>query len=176
MLGQANERLGEWDRAIRAYAHFLSHGDTHISGFPDAYNYARRIVDFSNSSKDWTFDSLDSLLTAVTAALNAGSASQLWRYHARVGFFTRTWEQEISQAGGMAGHATLNIADLMRGTRIHHASGIAAGSNLNEAFLRTWGWRNIPVWYLYFRRIYFPMDPAFHGHWEWAGIFYGERF
>ena len=177
MLGQASERVGEWDRAIRAYTQFLSHAGSHIPGFPDAYNHARRLVDFSNSSRNWTFESLNSLVTAVKRALGSGSPTQLWRYHARVNFFTRTWEQEISLTEGVAGHAVFNLADFMRGSRIRYANTLAPGSNANEAFLRTWGWaQNISVWYLYFRRIYFPMDPAFHGHWEWAGIFYGEKF
>ena len=178
MLAQAYERVGEWDRAIRAYSQFLTHGDTntHIPGFPDAFNYARRIVDFSNSAKDWTFPTLDALLNNIGRALNAGSAVQLSRYTSRVGFFARTWEQEISHTGGVAGHDTFHLGALMWGNRIQYASTLAAGSNANEAFLRTWGWRNIPIWYLYFRRIYFPMDTAFHGHWEWAGIFFGEKF
>jgi len=43
--------------------------------------------------------------------------------------------------------------------------------------LRTWGWHQyLSTWYLYFRKIYFPADPEIHGRWEWAGIYYGEKF
>ncbi|MDR1596788.1 MAG: tetratricopeptide repeat protein, partial [Treponema sp.] len=46
-----------------------------------------------------------------------------------------------------------------------------------EAYLRTWGWSQyISTWYLYFRKINFPSDPEIHGRWEWAGIYYGEKF
>ena len=177
MLGQKYERVGEWDRAIRAYTQFLSFAGSHVPGFPDADNYARRLVDFSNSARDWTFVSLDALVDAVKRALDAGSPRQLWSYHARVGFFTRTWEQEVSHTGGVAGHAVFNLSDFMRGNRIRFADRLHEDSNANEAFLRTWGWsQNISTWYLYFRKIYFPMDPGFHGRWEWAGIFYGEKF
>jgi tetratricopeptide (TPR) repeat protein len=177
MLGQAYERVGEWDRAIRAYTQFLPHAGSHVPGFPDADNYARRLVDFSNSAKDWTFESLNALVGAVKRALDAGSPNQLWRYHAKVNFFTRTWEQEDSYEGGVAGHAVFNLSDFMRGNRIRYADSLDVSSNANEAYLRTWGWsQNISIWYLYFRKIYFPMDPEIHGRWEWAGIYYGEKF
>ena len=177
MLGQAYERVGEWDRAIRAYTQYLSYIGSHVPGFPDADSYARRLVDFHNSARDWTFESLNALITTVNNALDAGSANQLWRYHAKVNFFTRTWEQEVVYDGGVAGHAIFNLANFMRGNRIRYADSLDVSSNANEAYLRTWGWsQNVSVWYLYFRKIYFPMDPEIHGRWEWAGIYYGEKF
>ena len=178
MLGQAYEGIGEWDNAIRAYTRFLSysHPGSDIPGFPDAHSYARRIVDFSNSAKDWTFESLDALATAVKSALSAGAPWRLLRYHAKVNFFTRTWENEDSAVGAGAGHAVFNLADFMRGSRIHHANTLDINPNGNEAFLRTWGWHPfLPIWYFYFIRIHFPPDPEMHGRWEWAGIFYGDR-
>ncbi|MDR0513255.1 MAG: tetratricopeptide repeat protein [Treponema sp.] len=178
MLGQAHAGAGEWDRALVAYSRFLAHSPpgADVPGFPDAHNYARRMVDFNNSAKDWTFESLDSLIVAVRSALNAGSHVRLLRYHAKVNFFTRTWENEDSAVGAGAGHATFNLSDFMRGNRIQYANTVSVSSNGDEAFLRTWGWHPfLPVWYFYFRRIHFPPDPEMHGRWEWAGIFYGER-
>ncbi|MCL2070249.1 MAG: tetratricopeptide repeat protein [Treponema sp.] len=177
MLGQAYEGIGEWNSAIRAYSQYLSHPGTDIPGFPDADNYARRLVNFNNSSKDWTFSSLNALVTAVQDTLDAGAANRLWRYHSRANFFTRTWEHDDISEGGVAGHAVFNLSDFMHGTRVRYASALDESSNANEAFLRTWGWaQNISTWYLYFRKIYFPMDPEIHGNWEWAGIYYGEKF
>ena len=177
MLGQAYEEIGEWDSAIRAYTLFLSHPFTTVPGFPEAHSYARRMVDFSNSAKDWTFESLNALADAIRSALRAGAPGRLLRYHAKANFFTRTWENEDSAVGGTAGHATFNLADFMRGNRIRYAYTLDVSSNGDEAFLRTWGWSlHLPTWYLYFRRIHFPPDPEMHGRWEWAGIFYGERF
>jgi len=179
LLGQAYESIGEWSSAIRVYTRFLahSHPGSDIPGFPDAHSYARRLVDFNNSARDWTFESLDALANAVKSALSAGSSARLLRYHAKVNFFTRTWENEDSAVGAGSGHATFNLADFMRMTRIHHANTLEVNPNGNEAFLRTWGWHQfLPIWYFYFRRIHFPPDPEIHGRWEWAGIFYGERF
>jgi len=178
MLGQAYEGIGEWDNAMRAYTRFLAHSrpGVDIPGFPDAHSYARRLVDFNNSAKDWTFESLDALAVAVKSALSAGAPGRLLRYHAKVNFFTRTWENEDSAVGAGAGHAVFNLADFMRGNRIHHTNRVDVSSNGNEAFLRTWGWHPfLPIWYFYFRRIHFPPDPEMHGRWEWAGIFYGDR-
>ena len=177
MLGQAYEGIGAWNNAIRAYTQFLSFPGTDVPGFPEATIYARRIVYFNNSAKDWTFESLNALVAAVKAAIDAGSSARLWRYHARVNFFTRTWEQNDTMEGGVAGHGIFNLSDFMRGGRVRYADTLHPSSNANEAFLRTWGWAGfIPVWYLYFRKIHFPMDPEIHGNWEWAGIFYGDKF
>jgi len=177
MLGQAYEGIGEWNSAIKAYTQYLSYMGSDIPGFPNADNYARRMVDFNNSAKDWTFEKLATLVNAVKAALDAGSSNRLWQYHAKVNFFTRTWEHEDSTDAGSAGHSVFNLSDFMRGNRIRYAESLDISSNANEAYLRTWGWsQHISTWYLYFRKIYFPLDPEIHGRWEWAGIYYGEKF
>ena len=177
MLAQAYEKTGEWSNAIKAYTQFISWPGSDIPGFPDADNYARRLVDFNNSAKDWGFETLQGLENAVKAALDAGASNRLWQYHAKANFFTRTWEHGDSYDGGIAGHAVFNLADFMRGNRIRYADKLEMSSNANEAYLRTWGWSQyISTWYLYFRKIYFPLDPEIHGRWEWAGIYYGEKF
>ena len=177
LLGQAYEGIGEWNSAIKAYTQFLPFSQSNIPGFPNADTYAKRLVDFNNSAKDWSFESLNALVNAVKAAMDAGSSSRLWQYHAKVNFFTRTWEHEDTADEGIAGHAVFNLSDFMRGKRIRYADTLDVSSNANEAYLRTWGWSQyISTWYLYFRKIYFPSDPEIHGRWEWAGIYYGEKF
>jgi tetratricopeptide (TPR) repeat protein len=177
MLGKAHEATGEWNQAIQAYARFLSLQPSNVPGFPDAYSYARRLVSLDNSARDWAFECLDTLVYAIKAALNAGSPTRLWAYHAKVNFFARTWEQDFYNIEGVARHSNFNLSDFMRGNRIRYADSLDFGSNIDEAFLRTAGWsQHIPTWYLYFRRIHFPPDPEIHGNWEWAGIIYGERF
>ena len=174
MLAQAYEGIGEWSSAIKAYTQYLSYPGSTVPGFPNADNYARHLVDFNNSAKDWTFESLNSLVSAVKAAMDAGSSKRLWQYHAKVNFFTRTWEQEETYDAGIA---DFDLSDFMRGNRVRYADKLDVSSNANEAYLRTWGWSQyISTWYLYFRKIYFPPDPEIHGRWEWAGIYYGEKF
>lgn len=174
MLGQAYEQTGDWDKAIQSYTQFLPYYyDAVIPGFPDAQIYAKQLVDFNKSKKDWTFDSLNSLVSAVKAALNTGNSARLDRYRASVNFFARSWEQDYMENSGMA---DFSLYDNMLARRIRYAEEIDINSNANEAFLRTWGWDRISVWYLYFRKIYFPADPEIHAQWEWAGIYYGERF
>lgn len=173
-LAQAYEKVGEWDLAIQTYTRFLPYYDTNIPGFPDAYRYAKKLVDFNNSPKDWTFESLDALVSAVKSALSRGSAATLSRYRAKVNFFAMSWEQEESDSNSLV---EFNFSDFMYGNRIRYADTLDASSNANEAYLRTWGWsQRISTWYLYFRKIDFPADPEIHGRWEWAGIFYGEKF
>jgi hypothetical protein len=125
MLGQAYERTGEWNGAIRA-------------------------------------------------ALDSANSARLLLYRAKVNFFARSWEQEDEDNAGMA---EFNLSDFMRGNRIRYAPELDANSNASEAYLRTWGWSQyISTWYFYFRKIYFPPDPEIHGRWEWAGVYYGEKF
>jgi hypothetical protein len=174
MLAQAYERIGEWNAAIQNYTKFLPYYGTAIPGFPDAYTYAKRLVDFNNSPKDWTFESLGALVETIKDALNSGNSWRLWSFRAKVNFFTRTWGQEDEDNAGMA---EFNISDFMRGNQIRFAPQLDEGSNANEAYLKTWGWyQYISTWYFYFRKIYFPSNPDIHGRWEWAGIYYGEKW
>jgi tetratricopeptide (TPR) repeat protein len=174
MLAQACEKTGDWIGAIKAYNQYLPYQGGLVPGFPRADNYAREMVAFNNSPKDWTFENLNVLVNAIKAALEAGSSSRLWSYRAKVNFFARSWGQEETDDSGMA---EFNLSDFMRGNRIRYAENLDPGSNANEAYLRTWGWSlHISTWYLYFRKVYFPSDPEIHGRWEWAGVYYGEKF
>jgi len=173
-LGQACERIGDWNNAIQAYTNYLPYTGTIIHGFPDADQYARQQVDFSKSSKDWTFESLPALRQAIEQALDTGNARALLRCQAKVNFFARSWEQREADD---IGFTDLNLAEFMYNNRIRYAASLDMASTANEAYLRTTGWYNfLSTWYLYFRKIYFPQDPEIHGRWEWAGIFYGEKF
>ena len=174
LLAQAYEQIGEWNNAIKAYSQFLPFVGTNIPGFPNSYLYARQLVDFNNSSKNWTYESLPALVDAIKYALTAGSPARLEQTRAQVNFFARTWEQDPGDERGMV---DFHLADFMRVSRINFANDLDTSSNATEAFLRTWGWsQHISVWYLYFRKINFPADPEIHGRWEWAGVFYGEKF
>jgi tetratricopeptide (TPR) repeat protein len=174
LLGQTYEELGEWNKAIESYTRFLPYYITSIPGYPDAYAYAKQLVDFNNSQKNWAFESLQSMINTIKAALDAGNIRQLWQYRARVNFFARSWAHESDDAG----MAEFNLSTFAAQNKIRYAENLESGSNANEAYLRTSGWslQLTPVWYFYFRKIYFPPDPEIHGKWEWAGIYYGERF
>jgi tetratricopeptide (TPR) repeat protein len=168
MLAQAYEKTGDWNGAIQAYKSFLPDYGTVVPGFPNADVYARQQVDFNNSPKDWTYDRLPALLSAVQAALDSGDYRQLGRLQAKVNFFTRSWEQIEANASGIetdkSDAADFNLSDFMRGNRIRYADRLDVSSNSTEAFLRTWDWpQYISVWYLYFRKINFPLDPDIHG-------------
>ncbi len=175
MLARAYERLGEWDLAIQTYKQFLEYGQfgIQIPGVPDAYEYAKKIIDYDASSKDWTFDSLDDLVNVIRKAINGYDYRALDRYRAKVNFFAMSWKQDSS---GSNAEADFAMRDFMLGNRIRYNDTLDASSNPNEAYLRTWGWSQyISVWYLYFRKVNFPADPDIHGRWEWAGIYYGEK-
>ncbi len=175
MLARSYERLGEWELAIQTYAQFIGYGqyDIVIPGVPDAYEYAKRIVDYNASSKDWTFETLDELVGNIKTAIGDYDYRKLDRYRAKVNFFAMSWKQESSDHNSQA---DFQMRDFMGGNRIRFNDTLDASSNPHEAFLRTSGWNQyVSVWYLYFRKVNFPADPDIHGRWEWAGIYYGEK-
>lgn len=175
MLARSYEKVGEWELAIQTYTQFLDYGryDIIIPGVPDSYEYAKRIVDYNSSSKDWTFETLDELVGKIRSAINSYDYRTLDRYRAKVNFFAMSWKQEASDNNAQA---DFQMKDFMGGNRISYSDTLDSSSNPNEAYLRTAGWSQyVSVWYLYFRKVNFPADPEIHGRWEWAGIYYGDK-
>lgn len=172
------EAEGNWAEAMDAYRLFLAQRDAssiQIAGIPDAYKRAKQMVDFDNSPKDWTFDSCDSLVTAIKKALSTYNYKALDSYKAKVNFFAMSWRQDETSTNA---EATFSMSSFMTGNRIHYSNELDKSSGPNEAYLRTTGWsyRYVNTWYLYFRKVNFPADPDIHGRWEWAGIYFGEKF
>ncbi|MDR0561691.1 MAG: tetratricopeptide repeat protein [Spirochaetaceae bacterium] len=172
-LAYAYEGIGEWNEAIQAYTQYRPYiGKTGVPGFPDADYHAKQLVDFNNSPKDWTFETLDALVAAIKEAIDAENSAKLRQYQAKVNFFARSWAQDTDDSG----MAEFSLSAFMSRGRIRYADTLDAGSNAAEAYLQTTGWdQYITTWYLYFRKVYFPLDPKIHGRWEWAGIYYGEK-
>lgn len=170
------EKLGEWNQVLKAYSDFLSQPDAseiQIAGIPNAYTTAKNLVDFNNSPKDWTFESLSALETAVKRAISRYDYNTLEKYRSKVNFFSMSWRQDEDQKNSLA---NFTMRDFMMGNRIRYNEFLDEASTPDEAYLRTWGWSQyINVWYLYFRKVNFPVDPDIHGRWEWAGIYFGEK-
>lgn len=170
------EKEGEFNQVLKSYSMFLNQPDAstiQISGIPDAYANARKMVDFSNSSKDWTFPSLDKLEKSVKLAIRQYDWRSLDKYRSKVNFFAMSWKSSETDANALE---NFSMRGFMVGQRIRYSEKLDETSNPNEAYLRTTGWSPyMPVWYLYFRKVNFPADPEIHGRWEWAGIYYGEK-
>lgn len=173
LLGKEYEKVGDWAKAVETYARFLPLYSSQIPGYPDAFSYAKNIVDFYNSPKDWAYEDLNELVGQIEAALDAGSAAKLAKLRAKVNFFAMSWHQDEGDANSQV---LFDFAPLMTAGRVRHADALDASSNTREAYLKTWGWSDrVGTWYLYFRKINFPADPDIHGRWEWAGIYFGEK-
>lgn len=170
------EKEGEWDQALKAYSLFIEQPDSstiQIVGIPDAYANARKIVDFSNSPKNWTFESLDALEKAVKRALSAYDWKSLDSYRSKANFFTMNWKTSEYDSNA---EGDFSMRNFMRGNRIRYNAELDESSNSSEAYLRTTGWSTyVDTWYLYFRKVNFPVDPEIHGRWEWAGIYLGGK-
>ena len=170
------EKVGEWEQALKTYSLFLERPDAstiQIAGISDAYSRARKLIDFNNSPKDWTFESLEALESAIKKAISRYSYTQLDKYRSKVNFFAMSWKQEELDTNSQE---KFSMHDYMRGNKIRFSQELDESSNSTEAYLRTTGWSlYINVWYLYFRKVNFPLDPEIHGQWEWAGIYFGEK-
>lgn len=170
------EKESEWDNALKAYSIFIEQPDAstiQIADEPNAYKKARQFVGFSNSPKDWTFESLPQLEAAVKRAITNYDWRSLDKYKAKVNFFSMSWKQDEMDPNAQE---EFSMRNFMRGNRVRFNQELDADSNSNEAYLRTWGWSQyVSVWYLYFRKVNFPIDPEIHGNWEWVGIYMGEK-
>ena len=169
------ENDNQWDQALKACELFVQQADAttiQIPGEPDAYKNARHLVDFNNSSKDWTFETLQELEVAVKKAINNRDWRALDRYKAKVNFFTMSWRQDETATNAQE---EFSMGDWMI-RKAHYSETLDESSNANEAYLKTWGWNTyVSTWYLYFRKINFPLDPDINGNWEWAGIYLGNK-
>ncbi len=170
-LSEAYAAIGEWDAHYGAVVRFLAAPETRIPGVPDARRIASEALAFHRSGKAWVSQDLDLLVATIQQGIRARSWNILSRWQAGVGFFNASWEQEEFDF-----NARQNFdfpAFLLRNTQISISE---LETNDREAFLRTRGWEpRVPVWYFYFRRVWYPADPRYHLGWEWAGLYFGER-
>jgi len=171
------EKDNQWELASKTYELFTNQPDAstiQIPGEPDAYKNARHFVDFGKSSKDWTFDTLPELEAAIKRAIRNYDWRTLDKYRAKVNFFSMSWKQDEMDANSQE---EFSMHDWMTGrNRIRFNETLDESSNPNEAYLRTWGWNSyVSVWYLYFRKVNYPLDPDINGNWEWAGIYIGNK-
>ena len=170
------EKDSQWEEALKTYSLFVKQPDAttiQIPGEPDAYKNARRMIDFNNSSKDWTFETLSGLENAIKRAINNYEPGTLDRYRAKVNFFAMSWKQDEINADNQENFTMYNW---MNGNNIRYSSTLDESSTSSEAYLRTWGWNDyVSIWYFYFRKIDFPLDPEINGNWEWAGIYIGNK-
>lgn len=172
-LAMTYEELGEWDLAMQFYKEYLSNPETPIPRRPNARSEVRQLVTlYDLPNKSWTFERLDDLITSVQRAIWAQNPRSMNALRSKVGFFARAWEDSESST---ALSLVSDLAIYLKG-RIRIPGDLDRDSNEREAYLATYGWGfRIPTWYLYFRRLDFPADPAIHGQWEWAGIYLGEK-
>lgn len=174
LLAKEYEKLGLWSQAIEEYRKFLPYFGVSVPGYSDAHDYARKMVEFNDSPKDWTYANLDDLVKGVRKAIAARSPQTLRKYMSKAGFFAMSWYKEGGEDSNS--NVLFNFSNFMTRGSIYVAPSLDPSLNDSEAFLRTSGWTGyIPVWYLCFRKVNFPADPKVHGNWEWAGIYFGEK-
>lgn len=176
-LAKEYEQDNQWEQVLKTYKLFLQQPDAskiQIAGEPDAYKNAKRLVDFSRSSKDWTFESLSDLENSIKKALKNKDWDRLDRIRAKINFFTMSWKQDENE--GIKENFSIATWNMGTDSEIKFNTRLDESSSPNEAYLRTWGWTgSVPIWYFYFRKVDFPINPDINGNWEWAGIYIGNK-
>ncbi|MCR5612366.1 tetratricopeptide repeat protein [Treponema sp.] len=173
-LAREYSAIGEWKKSLKTYSMFLEQPDAatiQIADIPDAYSYAKNLIDFDKSPKNWTFKSLPELENAIKEAIFRYQPNKLDTYRSKVNFFAVSWKQDENAS---TGQVDFSMANYMHGNRIVCDKELIPGPTTHEAYLRTKGWTTMPTWYFYFREVNFPADPDIHGTWEWAGIYIGD--
>jgi tetratricopeptide (TPR) repeat protein len=172
-LARSYEEVGNWEQAIKAYNLFLGTADLEVPGVTDASRVAAEKVLFYYADPTWTAPDLATLVEAVRDAIQHRDIAKLRRYQAKVNFSAEGWEQAAPSEEVPEEFA---IGNYLASSNPSVESELDPTSNDREAWLRTTNWSFRPTtWYLYFRRIDFPAKPEVNGHWEWAGIKFGER-
>lgn len=172
-LAQSYEEVGNWEQAIKAYNLFLGTADLEVPGVTNASRVAAEKVLFYYADPTWTVPDLATLVEAVRDAISRKDVAKLRRYQAKVNFSAEGWEQAAPSEEVPEEFA---IGNYLASSHPRVESELDPTSNDREAWLLTTNWNfRPPTWYLYFRRIDFPAKPEVNGHWEWAGIKFGER-
>ncbi|MDA3958897.1 tetratricopeptide repeat protein [Oceanispirochaeta sp.] len=170
-LAKSYESEGLWDESIDNYKKFLEAPTTSIAGMPNVYNEVNHYLNFHYSAKEWTRDSLESLVDSIKYAIHTRNGSRLIRYRAE-DFFMMSWGQDRYDPFT---EIPMELAYFLKSS-VWYNRELEADSNENEALLRTGGWSyRIKIWYLYFNRINYPIDPEINKRWEWAGIYFGDK-
>jgi len=171
-LGDCYGQAGQWDLASQSYKKFLSYPDATIPDNLSAREYATDFEAYYNTRVTWSYESLDELISKVSAAMRTRKSSEIRKYMSKVKFFMSSWEEQEESQEALALN---NIGSFINSsTRVNRE--LDKISNAQEAYLKTSGWDfRMNTWYFYFRKINFPANPEIHGNWEWAGIYLGDR-
>lgn len=170
-LARSYEAEGLWDRSIENYEKFLEAPRTTIPGEPNVYNEVNHYLNFHYSDKRWTRTDLLSLVNSIKYAIRTRNGSRLNRYMGE-DFFMMSWGQDRYDPFT---EIPMELANFLK-SRVWYNRDLEPESNEREAFLRTGGWSyRIRIWYLYFNRIRYPIDPEINNRWEWAGIYFGNK-
>lgn len=176
-LGKAYEESELWTDSIKAYENFLSYEDATIPQEPEAKEEIKRKVSFHYSNKSWIVNDLDTLVRRIKYAISRKNPNLLDRYRAH-DFFIINWKSKYTDLES----SFPMKSSVLTSMNIRAARDLDPMSNENERYLAVEGnrwsnliWQTYPIWYFYFKRIDYPMDPNIHGGWEWAGIYLGEK-
>jgi len=176
-LGKTLEENEQWEESIEAYKKYLEFEDTVISTKNDVREEIIKKVGFYYSDKKWVVNDLNRLVANVRYAISIRNPALLDKYRA-FDFFIINWNSDYADLKS----SFPMESNVLTGMSIKSESKLDPMSTDNEAYLAVYGnrwsssiWFVYPVWYFYFKKVDFPMDPEIHGGWEWAGIFLGEK-
>lgn len=180
-LGKTYEEIGFWDQSIDTYRYTLSLPSTSEVLSPEIYSRIKSLVAYRNRTNNFISRDLNMLIQLVKKALSDGDLVQLSKLQSGSDFIIQYWAQKQNY------HPPPEQETFLRGLiqfsrnyngemTVKWEEGLNEMSNLSEVFVKTTNW--YAEWitvYFYFRKIFYPPNPAIHGLWEWSGVYLGGR-
>ena len=174
------EQLAQWENLYTAYHELLNYCNTTGSACSttneriDYMDTVRAALRFHDTDKQWVSPDINLLVRNIKRALIANNPQSLLQWKAGANFSSRSAPQEEFDYNSQI---NFNVGIFLTRSHVQFSAELDVASNSEEAYLRTWGWSHrIPIWYFYFRRVDYPLDPEIDGNWEWAGILFGELY
>jgi tetratricopeptide (TPR) repeat protein len=172
-LGFLYEQNAQFDESYKSFTEFLKNSGSVAQSDPNTVDDIRNRLNLYTLKRDWGYKSLNDLVNRVKTAIRAKDVRTVSLLRSKNRFFSMSWLQEKNDFN--------SVIDFDMNRFIYNSSGIyfenqlEPFSNSQEAFLKSRGWGvQMPVWYLYFRKVDFPADPNYHNSWEWAGVYFGD--
>ena len=173
ILAQSYEDIGMYNMAVKAWKDFINSPYAGMQGEENIRANAKSFVQYYEyPNKNWCYSRLDTLLDTIQYAIVNRNNANIRANMSKVNFFTLSWAQDADEANR---DFISSLGSYMR-RQISFAPRTKISPSAKEFYWETNNWSyHISTWFLYFRRIDFPADPAVHGKWEWAGIYFGKK-
>ena len=165
-------QLEQLQAAMQSYQQFLGMDLSSVPEEPNARKIVTSKLNIYRTRRNWYTDpDLKNLIRKIQYAIQQNNVRAVLYYQAN-GFFALSsgYRDNLERS-----FTNIYLPNFLGG--FIQFGGLATESNNEEAWLYSTNWPfDLSTWYLYFRRIRYPVNPEIDGNWEWAGIYLGDFY